>query len=161
MYHMWAHFHSELVALKQENDQVGLLDNVKNDLVMKKKENRTQWLHVRLSPDELKRLGENHGKVSGEKRSEYIRRMILSKPHIGSYRNHSLDAFMEEMILLRKVLNGIANNFNQAVHTLHMTDHFPEKKKWFVAWEMERRTLVGHVAEIRQKVNSIADEWLR
>jgi hypothetical protein len=44
---------------------------------------------------------------------------LLEKPVGFKYRNESLDQVMEELMVLRKELNGIGNNLNQSVKKLH------------------------------------------
>jgi hypothetical protein len=89
--------------------------------------NRTRWLHLRLTSAEYEILQKQFGKSTCRKLSEYARKNLLQKPVVLKYRNESLDELMSELILLRKDLNGIGNNFNQAVkklHTLVQTSEF-------------------------------------
>jgi hypothetical protein len=65
-------------------------------------------------PDEYIKLETIWKKTTIEKLSEYLRRLIFNKPVTGFVRNRSLDKFMAEMTLLRKELNAIGVNFNQA-----------------------------------------------
>ncbi len=55
-------------------------------------------------------------------------------------RNKSLDDFMAEMIVLRKQLNAIGNNQNQAVKKLHTLHQIPEFRNWIIACEIEKKT---------------------
>jgi len=53
--------------------------------------------------------------------------MMIVLPIVTTYRNQSFDDYMAKMIRLRNELNGIGNNFNQAVkklHTLHQIVEF-------------------------------------
>lgn len=68
---------------------------------------------------------------------------------------------MAEMIQLRGELNGIGNNFNQAVKKLHTLQHIPEFKNWIITYELEKKILVNKVEEIKNRINKIADEWLQ
>jgi argonaute-like protein implicated in RNA metabolism and viral defense len=78
------------------------------------------WL--RFYPDEFEKLSESEKKTTCSDLSDYLRRVLLNKPITGYIRNKSLDEFTEEMMLLRKELNHIGNNFNQAVKKLHTCD---------------------------------------
>ena len=79
---------------------------------MREKNNRTQWLHLRLKPEVYSKIQEKFKKTTCRELSEYARKVLLDKPVTTTYRNRSLDDFMEEMIRLRMDLNAIANNFN-------------------------------------------------
>ena len=51
------------------------------------------------------------------------------------FRNQSADDFLKEMLVLKKELNGIGNNFNQAVHKLHLLDKIPEFRAWVIQYD--------------------------
>ena len=124
------------------------------------KGNRTHWLHVRLKPEEHQALKKNLGQTTCRKMSEYARRVLLAKPVTVAYRNRSLDEFMGEMIRLRKELNALANNFNQAVKKLHALERTAEFKTWLMEYEADKKTLLDKVDEIKGRINRIADRWL-
>ncbi len=48
-----------------------------------------------------------------------MREVVLQKPVLINFRNQSADDFLKDMLGLKKELNAIGNNFNQAVHKLH------------------------------------------
>lgn len=77
--------------------------------------NRTKWLHLRLSSDEYAKLHKQFSKTTCRKISDYSRKILLGKPLTTTYRNQSLDDFMAGMMQLRSELNSIGNNYNQAV----------------------------------------------
>jgi hypothetical protein len=124
------------------------------------KDNRTHWLHVRLKPEEYNLLQKNLSQTTCRKMSEYARRILLGKPITTAYRNRSLDEFMGEMIRLRKELNALGNNFNQAVKKLHALDRTAGFKTWLVTCEAEKKMLLNKVDEIKSRINQIADQWL-
>lgn len=66
-------------------------------------------------------------KSTCQKMSEYCRSILLGKVTTVKYRNESLDEMFEELVTLRKELNAVGNNLNQAVHKLNtldvVTDH--------------------------------------
>ena len=74
-------------------------------------------------------------------------------------RNKSLDDFMAEMIELRKELNAIGNNFNQAVHKLHILEKIPEFRTWIMLNEMDKKILLNKVGEIKNRINQFAEKW--
>lgn len=123
--------------------------------------NRTKWLHLRLTPDEYDKIYRSYTNTSCPKLSDYARSIMLNKPIISNYRNQSLDDFMTEMIHLRNELNSIGNNFNQAVKKLHTLQQIAEFKSWIITYELEKQTLFNKVDEIKNRINKIADEWLQ
>lgn len=126
-----------------------------------KKNNRSKWLHLRLTEEELVILQERFKASAYRKFSEYTRQMILSKPVIAGYKDQSLDDIMAVLSALRKDLNGTANNFNQAVHKLHTLDHIPEFKGWVAAHERGREQVLKDIEIIRDYIAKTADRWLR
>ena len=96
------------------------------------KVNRTRFVGLRFRGDEYEKLEERRKKTTCTDMSDYMRRILLNKPATGYVRNRSLDEFMEEMIHLRKELNHIGNNFNQAVKKLHICDSESEIKTWLL-----------------------------
>jgi hypothetical protein len=123
--------------------------------------NRTKWLHLRLKPDEYTKLHKQFKKTTCRKLSDYARKILLGKPVVATYRNQSLDDFMTEMIHLRSELNSIGNNFNQAVKKLHTLQQISEFRSWIITHELEKKILSNKVAEIKNHINKIADQWLQ
>ncbi len=123
--------------------------------------NKNKWLHLRLSGDEYKAIHDKYSLSTCRKLSEYARRVLLDKVVTMNHRNQSLDDFMSEMIRLRNELNSIGNNFNQAVKKLHTLQQIEEFRSWIFRSENDKEMLVKKVEEIKQKINSISDQWLR
>ena len=124
-----------------------------------KKQVRKGWLTVRLNEDEEKKLNKFFSRTTSGSLSEYARDVLLKEPINVIYRNQSADEFLSEMILLKKELNAIGNNFNQAVHKLHTLDHVPEIKSWAVLNESSKNSFMKKVDEIHEKVNQIYQQW--
>jgi len=99
---------------------------VKRELMKETKKIRSVWLTIRLNEDEDNKLNKLYGRTTSNSLSEYARNVLLKEPVNIRYRNQSADEFLTEMIQLKKELNAIGNNFNQAVHKLHTLDHFQE-----------------------------------
>ncbi|HSZ86519.1 MAG TPA: hypothetical protein VK787_10835 [Puia sp.] len=96
------------------------------------KVNRTRFVGLRFRVEEYEKLEERRKKTTYPDMSDYMRKVLLNKPITGYIRNKSLDEFMEEMMLLRKELNHVGNNFNQAVKKLHTCDTEIEIKTWLL-----------------------------
>ena len=129
-------------------------------MVMKEtKQVRKGWLTVRLNEDEEKKLNKFYSRTTSNSLSEYARDVLLREPVNVLYRNQSADEFLTEMILLKKELNAIGNNFNQSVHKLHTLDHVPEIKAWAILNESSKKVFIKKVDEIKEKMNQIYQQW--
>ena len=129
-------------------------------MVMKEtKQVRKGWLTVRLNEDEGKKLNKFFSRTTSGSLSEYARDVLLKEPVNIIYRNQSADEFLAEMILLKKELNAIGNNFNQAVHKLHTLDHVPDIKAWAILNEASKKNFMKKVEEIKERVNQIYQQW--
>ena len=123
--------------------------------------NRTKWLHLRLTSDEHQKIVKEFSKSTCRKLSDYARKNLLQKPIVNKYRNESLDDFMTEMIRLRGELNAIGNNFNQAVKKLHTLQQIAEFKHWLLSYELEKKILLNKVDEIKKNIQKFAESWLQ
>ena len=134
--------------------------NSEIEIVMKeKKPLRDRWLTIRLSSAEEDTLLKLCEKTTCRSLSEYGRKVLLKEPVVVLYRNGSADDFLEEMVGLKKELNAIGNNFNQAVHRLHTFDKFPDVKLWLLMSESQRGALLKKTEEILQKLSQIHQLW--
>src|SRR5690349_17355853 len=88
------------------------------------------WISFRVKPDEYQKIHALFSKTTHRKLSEYARNVLLQKPVIIKIRNESADQFLREMLLLKKELNAIGNNYNQAVKKLHTLNPIGEVKWW-------------------------------
>jgi inhibitor of KinA sporulation pathway (predicted exonuclease) len=136
---------------KSENDNV----------MMDKKTNREKWLHLRLTDAELATINQNFRQTTQPKLSDYCRALLLGIPIVKTYRNQSLDTLISEFAILNKTLNGIANNYNQALHELHQLTRTEQVKQWFVTHEMDRRKLLEDVSVMKDFMQKKVEEWLQ
>lgn len=127
----------------------------------KQKKGRYRIIGLRLNGEEYKKLETGWKKSTVVKLSEYVRRMLFGKRITVYTRNQSLDELMAELVVLRRELNAIGVNFNQAVHRLHTLDHAPQMQLWVQRFETDRGRFFDITEAIQLKVNSIAAEWLQ
>jgi len=66
---------------------------------MSEDNNRSKWLHLRLSLKKYETVQRQFSKTTCRKISEYARQRLLSKPVTVNYRNQSLDELMRELII--------------------------------------------------------------
>lgn len=130
-------------------------------MMEEEKDNRSRIIGLRLTPKEYGEVAEKWKKSNCGKLSEYVRRLIFNKPLVSSYRNRSLDELMAELALLRKELNAIGVNFNQAVHRLHTLDHLPQMQLWLRGFERDKGAFFDKVDEIKARLNALSELWLQ
>ncbi len=123
--------------------------------------NRSRIIGLRLTLKEYDQIEKKWKASTCRKLSDYVRRSLFEKPIVTTYRNQSLDDFMAEAMKLRNELNGIGNNFNQAVKKLHTLYQIAEFRSWLIAYEVEKKTLFNKVDEIKNHIQKIAEKWLQ
>ena len=128
---------------------------------MKEENNRTKRIYIRLKPEEFSSIQGKFKNTTCRKLSDYARKVLLDKPVTITYRNQSLDAFMEEMVRLRNDLNKLGNNYNQAFKKLNILNQISEFRTWINNWNQEKETLIDSINEIKHQLNKISNEWLR
>ena len=124
------------------------------------KNNRSRWLHIRLTEDEQNSIYKQFEKTTCRKLSDFARRILFNRKVTVNTRNQSLDDFMAEMMQLRNELNHMGNNFNQSVKKLHTLDSIPEIKMWAISNELSKKDFMKKVDEIKIQLNKISDKWL-
>jgi MobC-like protein len=136
---------------KRENDKVMRVKNL----------SRSRIIGLRLTLKEYEQLEKKWKASTCRKLSDYVRRMIFEKPIVTTYRNQTLDDLMAEAIKLRNELNGIGNNFNQAVKKLHTLHQITEFRSWLITYEMEKQILLNKVDEIKNHIKKMGEKWLQ
>jgi MobC-like protein len=130
---------------------------------MKKQESevRRKMVVVRMNETELNQLTKFQQKTTEKDTSSYLRKVALQKPVTVKYRNESADDFLLDMLNLKKELNAIGNNFNQAVHKLHLLDKIPEFRVWVQQSDSLQKLLISKVEEIKLRMNQLYEQWLQ
>jgi hypothetical protein len=130
---------------------------------MKKQENEVRkiFIKIRMNDEELKQVKKKQQQTTERSLSEYIRNVSMQKPVTVKYRNQSADDFLKQMLELKKELNGIGNNFNQAVHKLHILDKIPEFRFWIQQYDGLQKLLVSKIEEIKIRMNQLYEQWLQ
>ena len=116
---------------------------------------------MRFTTKEYEQIEKKWKDSTCRKLSEYLRKIIFNKPIVATYRNKSLDDLMTELIVLKKELNGVGNNFNQAVKKLHTLHQIPEFRQWIEVYESEKNLLLKKVEEIKNVTGKIGEQWLQ
>jgi hypothetical protein len=123
--------------------------------------NRTRRIALRLTPEEYAKIEQKWKTSTCRKLSDYLRKHLLDKSITTTYRNQSLDNFIEETVMLHKELNAIGNNLNQAVKKLHTLQQISEFKVWIISFEIDRRIINDKIDQIKSHTCKITDKWLQ
>lgn len=127
---------------------------------MKEKDDqRTKWLHVRLTEKEQQQILAQFKKTDTRRISDFARKILLGKPMIGTYRNKSMDEFIVELVRLRTELNHIGNNFNQLVKKLHTSTSSQQMAALLSTYQAERKSLMERIENIHLFIQEKGKQW--
>ncbi|QEM09995.1 plasmid mobilization protein [Mucilaginibacter rubeus] len=127
----------------------------------KKDEGRKRIIGLRLTADEYGELEKSWKRSTIRKLSEYVRRLLFGKSFIVFTRDQSKDELLAEMALLRRELNAIGVNFNQAVHRLNMLDHSPQMQEWVRRFERDKDRYFLALESIQARLKMMSSAWLQ
>jgi hypothetical protein len=124
-----------------------------------KNPNRNRIVGLRFTAAEFKKVDASFKQTTFRKLSGYLRNVILDKPVTVYTRNKSYDEFVADMVGLKRELNAIGNNINQAVKKLHTMTHDDEIKAWAVFHQNNQQFLFKKIAEIELKISKMSERW--
>lgn len=127
----------------------------------RKNDGRSHAVGFKLTDEEFDLVETGWKKSNIIHLSEYLRRVLLEKPITFYTRNQSLDELMGELILLRRELNTIRTNLDEAILRLRASAHLTEGQYRLDQLERVQSQLVSHLADIKMKINSISLLWLQ
>ena len=122
-------------------------------------EKREKWVNTRFTQTEYDTLQRLFRQTTCRELSEYIRKTVLGKPVNICYRNQSIDDYLADMLLLKKELNAIGNNFNQAVHRLRTLDRGADLQHWVLLNEQDKTILFRQIETINNRINQLHQLW--
>lgn len=137
------------------------------------KENKTvrnKWLTIRLSEAEETKVQSWVKKTTAQSVSEYARAILLHEPVTVLYRNQSADDCLVELVRVKKEVNAIGTNYNQAIKKLHTLTEIAEIKSWlsnqeknFANWTERSKVISEKLVQIhdqlRQQQNTTATNF--
>lgn len=103
---------------------------------------RDRWVNVRMNQEEFEKLETTRKKTTERNNSDYIRKIAFDQPVKILTRDASQDALTNEIIRLRKELNAVGQNLNQAIRKLHTLKMIPEFRAWIIEYEQTRNKVV-------------------
>ena len=125
----------------------------------KQEDKRVRWKNVRFKPDEYELLEGRFKKTRFRKLSEYMRSVLLEKPITVNYRDKAMDEVLEELVLLRKELNAIGNNLNQAVYQINAAHGHADASLWANLLGVVNGKVEPAIVQIKERMNQYADLW--
>lgn len=125
----------------------------------KQEDKRIRWKNLRFKPDEYALLEGRFKKTRFRKLSEYMRNVLLEKPVTVNYRDKAMDEMLEELALLRRELNAIGNNLNQAVYQINAAHGNADGRLWANLLSVINSKVEPAVAQIKERMNQFADIW--
>jgi hypothetical protein len=125
----------------------------------KQAENRSHRLIVRFKPTEFELIEKRFKKTMFRKLSEYTRNVLLEKNITVTYRDKAMDEVLEELILLRRELNAIGNNLNQAMRQINSAHGDADARLWANLLTTVTSKLEPAIQQIKERMNHYADIW--
>lgn len=126
---------------------------------MKEKDNRSKWLHIRLTAAELVQIKTELSRSTCRALSELARKKLLGKAVTVNYRNQSVDTVTEQLAELKAELHAAGHNFNQAVKKLHVLSAIKDFEQWLISYELDRRRLLAQVEKVGESIHKISEKW--
>jgi MobC-like protein len=120
---------------------------------------RNKWLTIRMTEAEYEELRRLCKKTTCRQLSQYGRNVLLNKPVYVRFRNESLDAFLAEIIDLRREFKAVGFNFNQVVHKLHTLQEIPEFRAWVLVNEKHKDLFFSKMKAIQDRINEAYELW--
>lgn len=114
---------------------------------------------MRMNDQEVESLQILFKKTTERALSNYMRKVILHKPVTIRYRNQSADDFLQEMIVMKRELSAIGNNFNQAVKKLHILEKIPEFRIWITQHDSLYLEFLTKMEQIKIRMNEHYEKW--
>jgi hypothetical protein len=88
-----------------------------------------------------------------------MRSILLEKPVTVNYRDKAMDDILEELILLRRELNAVGNNLNQAVHQINAVHGNADVRLWSHLLSTIKSKIEPTINQIKERMNEYADIW--
>ncbi|MFD0749122.1 hypothetical protein ACFQZS_03150 [Mucilaginibacter calamicampi] len=127
----------------------------------KQEENRSRRVITRFKPQEYELLESRFKKTMFRKLSEYTRNVLLEKSVTVTYRDKAMDDILEELILLKRELNAVGNNLNQAIRSINAAHGQAGAELWRNLLSTISSRVEPAINQIRQQLNQYSEIWSR
>lgn len=121
--------------------------------------NRSNWLNLRLKPEEFNQFKKQYERSRFRKMSDYGRAVLLGKPVTVFYRDKSMDEILEELVLLRRELNAVGNNLNQSVKNINTAHGFADARLWMNLMTVIKSQIEPAIEQIKVQMDRYSDLW--
>lgn len=121
--------------------------------------NRSNWLNLRLKPEEFNQFKKQYERSRFRKMSDYGRAVLLGKPVAVFYRDKSMDEILEELVLLRRELNAVGNNLNQSVKNINTVHGFADARLWMNLMTVIKSQIEPAIEQIKVQMDRYSDLW--
>jgi hypothetical protein len=115
----------------------------------KGKSRRTKVVHVRVTPEKYEKIQEKFKTTIHRVLAEYLRDMLLQEPITIWARSKSLDEFLPVAIGIKKELNAIGINLNQAVKRLQQWQGEEEWKESLEYYQASQFSVQQKIEDIK------------
>ncbi|MFB5946376.1 plasmid mobilization protein [Albibacterium profundi] len=122
-------------------------------------ENRIRRVTIRFNSNEYKIIEKGFRKSTSQNMTEYMRELLFGKTLTFTYRNRSIDDSQEELIRIRREINYIGNNFNQAVHKLNSVMGMPDAEVWEGVMVVLRDQVEPMIRETKERMDFLSETW--
>lgn len=122
-------------------------------------ENRSHRLIVRFKPAEFELIERRFKKTMFRNLSEYTRNVLLEKNITVTYRDKAMDDVLEELILLRRELNAIGHNLNQAIRQINSAHGSADTRLWANLLTTVNSKVEPAIEQIKERMNYYAEIW--
>jgi hypothetical protein len=125
----------------------------------KQEEKRSRRVITRFKPKEFELLESRFKKTLFRKLSEYIRNVLLERNITVTYRDKAMDDILEELILLRRELNAVGNNLNQAMRNINTAHGQSDARLWLNLLTKISGRVEPAINQIKEQMNQYAEIW--
>ena len=120
---------------------------------------RNRWMNIRLNQEEFEKVEKLYKATTCREMSSYCRTVLQKKPVVFNYRDQSKEEILNVLILLKKELNYIGHNYNQAVAKLHTLRRIPEIQTWLILSQTPERNVLEKIEEIKLILVKFSKTW--
>lgn len=121
--------------------------------------NRIKRVTIRFDAKEYKVIEKGFRKSTSQNISEYMREVLFGKTLTFTYRNKSIDDIQEELIRIRREINYIGNNFNQAVYKLNSVIGMPDAEVWENMMVVLRDQVEPLMRKTKERMDILSETW--
>lgn len=122
-------------------------------------DNLVKRLTLRFKASEYDVLEKKCRKTTFRNLSEYCRALLAGEKITVRYRDSSLDEMIEELSVLRRELNAVGNNLNQAVRQINAGHGLAGDGIWMKLLTIISGQVEPKIKEIKEQMNKYSDQW--